>query len=95
LPVLGRDGTLWDTNVNSPAAGHIEAKTGTYAELDKLHRDLIIAGKGLVGYVHTARGRDIAFAIYVNNVRAPHDFKQVSKIGDALAEIATALYEFE
>jgi len=95
LPILGRDGTLWDARVNSPSAGHIEAKTGTFAELNKLHRDLIIAGKGLVGYIQTARGRNMAFAIYVNNVRVPRDFKEVSEVGDALVDIATAVYEFE
>src|SRR5439155_23573415 len=29
LPVLGTDGTLWNIQTGSPAAGHVHAKTGT------------------------------------------------------------------
>ncbi len=53
LPILGRDGTLYKTQVNSPAAGHVHAKTGTYAVGDALNNNLLVTGKGLAGYMET------------------------------------------
>jgi PBP4 family serine-type D-alanyl-D-alanine carboxypeptidase len=94
LPVLGRDGTLWDIQRDSPAAGHVFAKTGTFAVDDPLNRRLLVTGKGLAGYMTTAQGERLAFAIYVNNVSvstAPDEVKRV--IGQALGEIAALAYE--
>ena len=56
LPILGRDGTLYKIQVNSPAAGHVEAKTGTYDVYDALNKDLMVTGKGLAGYMQTCDG---------------------------------------
>ena len=92
LPILGKDGTLWNVQTQSPAAGHVHAKTGTYATEDLLHDGLLVSGKGLAGYMTTADGRHLAFAIYANNVplRSGDDVTPV--IGDALGEIAAAAY---
>ncbi len=49
LPVLGRDGTLFDIQTASPAAGNVHAKTGTYAVNDPLNRRTFVTGKGLAG----------------------------------------------
>src|SRR5690348_14226064 len=57
LPVLGRDGTLWNIQVDSPAAGHVHAKTGTYERDDLLNDLMMVDGKGLAGYMTTADGR--------------------------------------
>jgi PBP4 family serine-type D-alanyl-D-alanine carboxypeptidase len=92
LPVLGKDGTLWNIQVRSPAAGHVVAKTGTYAAADLLHDGLIVTGKGLAGYMTTASGQHLAFAIYVNNVPV-HDGAEITPVvGEALGEIAAAAY---
>ena len=94
LPVLGRDGTLWNIQPESPAAGHVFAKTGTYAVDDPLNRRLLVTGKGLAGYMTTAAGEHLAFAVYVNNVSvstAPDEITRV--IAQALGEVATAVYE--
>jgi len=94
LPVLGRDGTLFDIQRDSPAAGHVFAKTGTYGVDDPLNRRVLITGKGLAGYLTTAAGRRLAFAIYANNVsvsKEPNEVKRV--VGQALGEIAAAAYE--
>src|SRR5207247_4204928 len=48
LPVLGKDGTLAKIQVNSPAAGHVFAKTGTFGSEDRLNGKLMLNGKGLV-----------------------------------------------
>jgi dihydroorotase/N-acyl-D-amino-acid deacylase len=95
LPILGRDGTLYKIQVNSPAAGHVEAKTGTYDVYDALNKDLMVTGKGLAGYMQTAKGEHLAFAVYVNMVAAPmNDPEAVQKIaGEALGEIASAGYD--
>jgi N-acyl-D-amino-acid deacylase len=95
LPILGRDGTLFKIQVNSPAAGHVQAKTGTYEVYDALNKNLMVTGKGLAGYIQTAGGQQLAFAAYINMVSAPMDDPEaVQKIaGEALGEIAAAAYD--
>jgi N-acyl-D-amino-acid deacylase len=95
LPILGRDGTLWEIQVNSPAAGHIQAKTGTYDVYDALNKDILVTGKGLAGYLQTSSGEHLVFAAYLNNVSAPMgDPEAIQTIaGEALGEIAAAAYD--
>jgi PBP4 family serine-type D-alanyl-D-alanine carboxypeptidase len=94
LPILGRDGTLAKIQTESPAAGHVHAKTGTYGEADLLNGGLILSGKGLAGYVTTADGRHLAFALYVNNVKLGADPDAAQKVaGQALGEMAAAAYD--
>src|SRR5439155_6638031 len=86
LPMLGRDGTLSKIQINSPAAGHVRAKTGTYDVYDALNKKLLVTGKGLAGYMDTAKGERLALALYVNMVAVPMDDPEaVQKIaGEAL-----------
>lgn len=94
LPILGKDGTLWNIQTESPAAGHVFAKTGTFAVDDPLNHRLLVTGKGLAGYMTTAQGERLAFAIYVNNVSVSTAPDEVTKvIGQALGEVAAAAYE--
>ena len=94
LPVLGRDGTLWKVQPNSPAAGHVQAKTGTYVEVDHLNRALMVNGKGLAGYVTTVGGRRLAFAVYANNVPVSAEQGAIERtIAQAVGEIAAAAYD--
>jgi N-acyl-D-amino-acid deacylase len=94
LPILGRDGTLWNIQVSSPAAGHVFAKTGTFDAFDNLNRKLMLTGKGLAGYTTTPGGRHLAFAIYVNRVSLPSDDPDAPQkiAGQAMGEIANAIY---
>jgi D-alanyl-D-alanine carboxypeptidase/D-alanyl-D-alanine-endopeptidase (penicillin-binding protein 4) len=93
LPILGRDGTLFDIQTASPAAGKVHAKTGTFSTYDPLNRRLLVTGKGLAGYMTTRSGERLAFAIYVNNVSVPTERDAVKRIaGQALGEIAAAAY---
>ncbi len=96
LPILGKDGTLVKIQVNSPAAGHVFAKTGTYAVYDALNKDLMVTGKGLAGFVDRANGEHLVFAAYVNLVAVPlGQAEAIQKIaGEALGEIAGAAYEY-
>jgi dihydroorotase/N-acyl-D-amino-acid deacylase len=94
LPVLGKDGTLAAIQPNSPAAGHVFAKTGTFGSEDKVNGKLMLNGKGLAGYVTTARGQKLVFAAYVNHVALPADPNAAQSIvGQALGEIAAAAYD--
>jgi D-alanyl-D-alanine carboxypeptidase/D-alanyl-D-alanine-endopeptidase (penicillin-binding protein 4) len=95
LPILGHDGTLWNIQTSSPAAGHVHAKTGTYTEYNALNKNIMVTAKGLAGYLTTVDGRHLAFAIYVNNVPVERDDPEaVSKIvGQAVGEVAAAAYD--
>lgn len=94
LPILGRDGTLFDIQSKSSAAGHVHAKTGTFGVDDPLNRRTLVTGKGLAGYMTTVSGRRLAFAIYVNNVSVPREPDAIKRVtGQALGEIAAVVYE--
>lgn len=94
LPILGRDGTLWKIEVNSPAAGHVFAKTGTFGAYDALNKDLMLTGKGLAGYMVTPDGRHLAFALYANRVLLSLSDPNAADtvVGEALGQIASAIY---
>jgi D-alanyl-D-alanine carboxypeptidase len=71
LPIMGKDGTLVKIQVNSAAAGHVHAKTGTYGQYDALNKKLMVTGKGLAGYMDTANGQHLVLALYDNMVSVP------------------------
>jgi D-alanyl-D-alanine carboxypeptidase/D-alanyl-D-alanine-endopeptidase (penicillin-binding protein 4) len=95
LPILGRDGTLAQIQVNSPAAGHVHAKTGTFAVYDALNKNTMVTGKGLAGYMETTSGEHLIFAVYVNLVAVSRDDPEATQkvAGEALGEIAAAAYD--
>ena len=95
LPILGKDGTLSKIQVNSRAAGHVHAKTGTYGSYDALNKKLMITGKGLAGYMDTADGENLVIALYVNMVSVSRDDPDAAQkiAGEALGEIAAAAYD--
>lgn len=93
LPMLGRDGTLWNIQTSSPAAGQIHAKTGTYTAYDPLNRNVMVTAKGLAGYFTTPAGEHMAFAAYANRVAVPRQDDAITNIvGQALGEIAADGY---
>jgi D-alanyl-D-alanine carboxypeptidase/D-alanyl-D-alanine-endopeptidase (penicillin-binding protein 4) len=94
LPVLGRDGTLSEMLTDSPAAGHVHAKTGSYVVYNALDRGVMLLGKGLVGYVDAKSGHRLVFAAYVNLVPL-HNMAEVAGVGEMLAEIASEIYQYE
>jgi D-alanyl-D-alanine carboxypeptidase/D-alanyl-D-alanine-endopeptidase (penicillin-binding protein 4) len=93
--VLGKDGTLAEILVDSPAAGHVYAKTGTYAIGNALSRGGgVITGKGLAGFIDSKGGHRLAFAAYINFVPVdPLDEAATKSVGQALGEIAAAAYD--
>jgi D-alanyl-D-alanine carboxypeptidase/D-alanyl-D-alanine-endopeptidase (penicillin-binding protein 4) len=92
LPVMGRDGTLWDIQLASSAAGRVRAKTGTMRHGDCLRRGLLFSAKGLAGYVDGKSGRRLAFTTYLANFNrmASSDLDP----GQVLGELASAIYEY-
>ena len=93
LPILGRDGTLFDIQAASPAAGHVHAKTGTFSVYDPLNRKLLVTAKGLAGYMTTRTGEHLAFALYVNNVSVAAESAEIKRVaGQMLGELAAAAY---
>ena len=92
LPVMGKDGTLWDIQPNSPAAGHVYAKTGTLGGGDMLHHSLMITGKGIAGYIDRKDGRRLAFAAYLGMVDGDPE-TVMHQVGNVLGEIAAAGYD--
>jgi len=94
LPILGKDGTLAKIQTNSPGAGHVFAKTGTFGSEDRLGGKMMLNGKGLAGYVLTKDGKRLAFAAYVNHVSLAPDPEAAQHVaGQALGEIAAAAYD--
>ena len=94
LPVMGKDGTLFDIQTGSPAAGHVHAKTGTFGSGNALTGGGVVDGKGLAGFVDTPDGRRLTFAAYINFVpMAEMNEASTKKVGEALGEIASAVYE--
>ncbi len=60
LPIAGRDGTLTRRMKGTPAEGNVRAKTGSMANV-----------RSLAGYVTTADGEPLAFAILANDFEVP------------------------
>jgi len=77
LPIAGVDGTLEKRMKGTPAEGRVVAKTGTTGRAN-----------ALAGYVTTASGERLAFAIVVNN----HAGKGREAVA-AIDSIAAALAE--
>jgi len=92
LPILGRDGTLWNIQVHSRAAENVRAKTGTLAEYNSLDRNLMVTAKGLAGYITNTAGKRWAFAAYVNHVAVTDEQAITEIVGQVLGEIAAAGY---
>ena len=92
LPVLGKDGTLADSQVKSPAAGQVHAKTGTFDEDDLLNASDLVTAKALGGFFTRADGKRYAFAVFLNrvDVKGPGAVTRVA--GQTVGEIAAALY---
>lgn len=69
LPVLGLDGTLARVvPAESPAKGKVAAKTGTLLWGNAGNGRFILTSKALAGYATAANGRELVFAMFLNNM---------------------------
>jgi D-alanyl-D-alanine carboxypeptidase/D-alanyl-D-alanine-endopeptidase (penicillin-binding protein 4) len=98
LPILGRDGTLAQSvSAESPARGHVRAKTGTFYVHDGLTGKTILTSKALAGYLETASGRSVVFAFFLNDVPLRLDNGDISEAtaaaGRLLGKLCEAVYD--
>ena len=92
LPILGVDGSL--THFAAPdnaARGKVFAKTGTLIWGDLLNNRPIMIAKGLAGYMTTTEGRQLAFALYVNNTPM-QTIDDLGRIGNDQGRICEVIY---
>jgi D-alanyl-D-alanine carboxypeptidase/D-alanyl-D-alanine-endopeptidase (penicillin-binding protein 4) len=88
MPIMGRDGTLVDVLPDSPAAGHVFAKTGSGVTATRVH-------KALAGYLVLPDRRLVAFAECMNQpVSSLSEAMELQRVVElAQGEIAAAVYE--
>jgi D-alanyl-D-alanine carboxypeptidase/D-alanyl-D-alanine-endopeptidase (penicillin-binding protein 4) len=95
LPIMGVDGTLFNIQNHSPAAGKVHAKTGTWGSSNLLDDDGLVT-KGLAGYMTTKHGRHVAFAFYINRMggKSSVDLSKDAAhyAGQTLGEMASDVY---
>jgi D-alanyl-D-alanine carboxypeptidase/D-alanyl-D-alanine-endopeptidase (penicillin-binding protein 4) len=90
LPSLGVDGTLVDAvPAGNPAKGKVMAKTGTLMFEDVMNGRPLLRSKALGGVMTTPGGRELTFAIFVNDVPLPRGTAPTreGKVLGRLAEI--------
>ncbi|MCK4269970.1 MAG: D-alanyl-D-alanine carboxypeptidase, partial [Methanogenium sp.] len=91
LPILGVDGSLAKAaGPDNPAVGKIQAKTGTSIQGDLF--SMFLTAKGLAGYMTTQSGREVAFAIYLNNVRVT-TIEDIFVINSDMGDLAGVFWE--
>jgi serine-type D-Ala-D-Ala carboxypeptidase/endopeptidase (penicillin-binding protein 4) len=92
MAILGKDGTQAANGLGSPAVGHVQIKDGSRLTLTPGDYQGIIIAKTQVGYIEAKSGRELVFAIFLNNapfgsiedfIAADHD----------IAAIAAAIWE--
>ena len=86
------DGSL--THFAAPdnaARGKVFAKTGTLIFGNLLNDRPIMLAKGLAGYITTAKGRQLVFALYVNNTPM-QTIDDLGRIGSDQGRICEVIY---
>ena len=95
LPVLGADGTLSEAvPPDSPARGKVQAKTGTYFVDNVMNKRFVMTSKSLAGYMTTEKNRDLAFALFVNNVNLEKS-ADTARAGKTLGKLCEVIYSAE
>ncbi len=92
LPRLGVDGTLAkNVSPESPARDKVQAKTGTLYADNTMNGATLMTSKALAGYMTTAKGRSLVFALFVNNAHI-RDGITTKTFGDDLGKICEIVY---
>lgn len=93
LPILGVDGTLSEVVASdSPAKGKVMAKTGTLYWQDLLNDRVLLRSKALAGTLTTANGRELFFAMFVNDVPLPRKVS-TNREGKVLGRICEIIHQ--
>jgi D-alanyl-D-alanine carboxypeptidase/D-alanyl-D-alanine-endopeptidase (penicillin-binding protein 4) len=94
LPVLGVDGTLAKVvGKDSPARGKVKGKTGTYTDVNRLRDGIHLRAKSLAGVMTTAKGKELVFTIFVNDVPLPKGVDSTRE-GKVIGRLCEILYQF-
>ena len=91
LPIMGVDGSLATVLPDSPAAGHVSAKTGTLGAGDLVNARLRLETKALGGYITAKSGRELTVAIIVNQAMFS-DIYGVFAANDDLGKVAESIW---
>jgi D-alanyl-D-alanine carboxypeptidase/D-alanyl-D-alanine-endopeptidase (penicillin-binding protein 4) len=95
LPILGQDGTLARAaGPDCAARGKVQAKTGTLLWSNRMNGGHLLTSKSLAGYLTTAKGREVAFALFVNHVHTKSSAER-EQIGKTLGKLCEILYQAE
>ena len=90
-PILGVDGSLATViPPDDPARGHVHAKTGTLAT-QRADGQLLLQTKALAGYIDSAGGRRLAFALYLNDLPIS-SIDDVIEANNTLGHMASLIY---
>lgn len=92
MPILGVDGSLAEVQPDSPAAGHVFAKTGTLVGGDELNDRFRLNTKALGGVMETESGRNLAFIIIMNQGFAS-EIDGVFQANDDVGEVAASIQQ--
>ncbi len=93
LPIMGYDGTLaGKVSNNSSIYGKVNAKTGTTLEENGLTGQGILLGEGMAGYMTTASGKKLIFAIYINNMPA-NSVEDSFKVQNDIIKVCKIIYD--
>jgi serine-type D-Ala-D-Ala carboxypeptidase/endopeptidase (penicillin-binding protein 4) len=93
LPIMGRDGTLAGNQPDSPAAGHVYAKTGTGVLYSPAGGAEV--NKALAGYIRLPDGRSLTFAQFMKQTTPSIEGANLldDQAQEAMAEIASCVHE--
>lgn len=93
FPILGVDGTLATVlPKDSPALGKAQGKTGTLSWQDVMNERSLLRSKALAGVMTTKAGRELTFAMFVNNVPHPKGVT-AQREGKLLARLCEIIHE--
>ena len=87
LPILGEDGSLAEAGRDLPGKGHVLAKTGTTLDASG------IKVQNLAGYIDAKSGRQLAFALLLNDAGPIEGIEDVLAVIEDEAAITSAIYE--
>jgi D-alanyl-D-alanine carboxypeptidase/D-alanyl-D-alanine-endopeptidase (penicillin-binding protein 4) len=92
LPILGVNGSLFMSGKNSPAKGHLYAKTGTQINYDLTNKRFWYYSEALAGYVMSKNGHIIAFIVDLKNLPMK-GINDTFAVQDAVSLVAAEFYQ--
>jgi serine-type D-Ala-D-Ala carboxypeptidase/endopeptidase (penicillin-binding protein 4) len=98
LPIMGKDGSLAHVQANSPAVGHVYAKTGTGMSMRLIAgnsgpaKNAMQVVKALAGFIELPDRRFIVFAVFLE-FENQSGLKGVEQLNEVMGEITSVVYE--